>query len=60
MPDPIHVLVVDDNEDHARLAAEFLQMSGSFDVKMAQDTQAMWNSLASENTRRRLAGLQFA
>ncbi len=48
MTDLMHVLVVDDNEDHARLAAEFLQMSGPFAVKMAQDMEAMWGLLAAE------------
>jgi two-component system, cell cycle sensor histidine kinase and response regulator CckA len=48
MLEPIRVLVVDDNEDHARLAAEFLHMSGSFTVRMAQDTQEMWQALDHE------------
>ncbi len=48
MIEPTRVLVVDDNEDHARLAAEFLHMSGSFNVRVAQDIEEMWRALAAE------------
>jgi len=48
MPEPTRVLVVDDNEDHAHLAAEFLHMSGPFSVRTARDTQEMWRALAAE------------
>lgn len=48
MPEPTRVLVVDDNEDHARLASEFLQMSGAFIVRTAQGMQEMWNILGAE------------
>jgi two-component system, cell cycle sensor histidine kinase and response regulator CckA len=48
MSEPIHILIVDDNEDHALLATEFLHMSGPFTIRMAQDTQEMWQALADE------------
>jgi two-component system cell cycle sensor histidine kinase/response regulator CckA len=48
MSDLIRVLVVDDNEDHARLASEFLQMAGAFAVRTAHDMRAMWRLLESE------------
>ncbi|MGH2524986.1 MAG: response regulator, partial [Anaerolineales bacterium] len=48
MTDSLRVLIVDDNEDHARLAAEFLMASGSFAIEVAQDLQELWDYLAAQ------------
>jgi PAS domain S-box-containing protein len=47
-PRPIRVLVVDDNPDHTRLAAEFLALSGLFEVVAARDLAQLWQELASD------------
>jgi PAS domain S-box-containing protein len=46
-PPPLHVLIVDDNGDHARLAHEFLQLSGPFETDIAVDTADLWEHLAA-------------
>lgn len=47
MPEPLRVLIVEDNEDHARLACEFLQVAGDFVTDTAADLQALWERLAA-------------
>jgi len=44
---PLHVLIVDDNEDHARLASEFLQLAGPFETDIAIDKADLWEHLAA-------------
>ncbi|MGQ0602592.1 MAG: response regulator [Anaerolineales bacterium] len=44
---PLHVLIVDDNEDHARLAHEFLHLSGPFEADIAVDKADLWEHLAT-------------
>jgi PAS domain S-box-containing protein len=42
MSDPLRVLIVEDNEDHANLACEFLRTSGAFVTRVAADTHDLW------------------
>ena len=44
----LRVLVVDDNPDHSRLAADFLAMAGPFEVIAAGDLAQLWELLASD------------
>lgn len=46
---PLRVLIVEDNEDHARLACEFLQASGPFVTEIAADLESLWRRLAAES-----------
>lgn len=43
---PLSVLIVDDNEDHAQLALEFLKLSGPYEVDIADCLEALWEKLA--------------
>ncbi len=45
MREPIRVLIVDDNPDHAGLAVEFLRASGDYHVDTAGDIEACWQRL---------------
>ncbi len=42
---PLSVLIVDDNEDHAQLALEFLKLSGPYEVEIADCLEALWEKL---------------
>lgn len=44
--EPIRVLIVDDNADHAQLATEFLRLSGDYAVTVAAALEQMWARLA--------------
>ncbi len=47
MTDPLRVLIVEDNEDHARLACEFLQVAGNFVTEIATDVAELHARLAA-------------
>jgi len=47
MPDPIRVLVVDDNPNHTELTAEYLAFSGPFEVTPAESLHALWERRAA-------------
>lgn len=47
MSEPLRVLIVEDNDDHARLACEFLHFSGEFVTEVAVDLQTLWRKLAA-------------
>jgi len=42
---PLAVLIVDDNEDHAQLALEFLKLSGPYVVDIACCLEELWEKL---------------
>ncbi len=44
---PLSVLIVDDNDDHAQLALEFLKLSGPYQVDIADCLEALWEKLAA-------------
>lgn len=48
-PQPVRVLIVDDDADHAQLATEFLRLSGDYAVTVAPDLKEMWARLAGGN-----------
>lgn len=47
MAEPLRVLIVEDNADHARLACEFLQIAGEFVTEIAGDIETLWAKLAA-------------
>ncbi len=47
MSERLRVLIVEDNEDHARLACEFLRVSGDFVTEVAGDLETLWTKLAA-------------
>ncbi|MBI3762815.1 MAG: response regulator [Chloroflexi bacterium] len=47
MSDSLRVLIVDDNDDHVRLATEFLQAAGAFTVEAAINLRDLWDHLAA-------------
>ena len=48
MAEPLRVLIVDDNRDHAHLAAEFLAASGPYRIEIAGSLHGLWANLARE------------
>jgi PAS domain S-box-containing protein len=47
LPDRLHILIIDDNEDHAGLAARFLELSGRCDVEIVGSLAELWQCLAA-------------
>jgi two-component system, cell cycle sensor histidine kinase and response regulator CckA len=45
MPENYHVLVVDDDDEHAEWIAEFLRISGPFTSDRAKDVAELWTQL---------------
>jgi len=44
---PVRVLIVDDDADHAQLATEYLRLSGDYAVTVASALEQMWAQLAA-------------
>jgi len=49
MAEPLRVLIVEDNDDHARLAVEVLHTEGLFSTEVASSIEEMWNQLAARS-----------
>lgn len=47
MADSYHVLIVDDDAEHAEMVTEFLKISGPFMVDWAENVTALWGCLES-------------
>jgi PAS domain S-box-containing protein len=49
MPENYHILIVDDDEEHAEWIAEFLRISGPFTSERAKDVAELWAQIYNHN-----------
>lgn len=49
MPEKYHILVVDDDDEHAEWIAEFLRISGPFTSDRARDVSDLWQKIHNQD-----------